>query len=458
MPARKHTPHRPAPKEFKLIMPVFSRSARTFFRAPLAGASLIAVLVLAAPVALAAAITGTVTNRTNGKPSAGDTVTLIRLAQGMQEAAHATSDSHGHYTLDVTDSDAMHLIRVTHQGANYFQPVPPGTSNADVDVYDAAPKVAGVSLEADVLRIESNGGSLHVIESFFIKNDSAPPRTQMSAHPFEFYIPAGAQITGSAALGPGGMPVQSAPVPMGDPGHYTFIFPLRPGETRLQLSYQLPYSGALAFTPKFAMAVDNYAILLPKSMQFAPATPASFQSVNEDTNAQTYLVKNVKPGVKLAFKVAGSGQLPQETDANGQSSGGTQASGPMQEGQSGSASAANDTRPGGGLGTPIDTPDPLNKYKWWILAVVGALLAAGAGILLRQSPQSSGAASATASANVSQGSVLLLALKEELFALETERIEGKISQPEYDRIKVALETVLQRALSRQPRKTPPSTS
>lgn len=451
-----HAFNRPAPKELTIIMPTLQTAARKLRRAPRAAAALTALLVLSAPVALAASISGTVTDRTNGKPSAGDTVTLIRLAQGMQEAAHATSDSHGHYTLQISDSDAMHLVRVTHQGANYFQPVPPGTSNADVDVFDVAPKVNGVSLEADVLRIETGDGGLHVIESFFIKNDSAPPRTQMSAHPFEFYIPAGAHITGSAALGPGGMPVQSAPVPMGDPGHYTFIFPLRPGETRLQLSYQLPYSGAQNFSPKFTMAADNYAILLPKSMQFAPASPAAFQPVNEDVNAQTYLAKNVKPGARMEFKISGSGQLPQETDANGQNSG-AQPTGPMQEGQSGAASAANDTRPGGGLGTPIDTPDPLSKYKWWILAVVGALLAAGAGILLRQSPQSSSAAPASTGTNAPQGSALLLALKEELFALETERIEGKISQQEYERIKAALEAVLQRALHRQAGKsTPPA--
>ncbi len=449
---------RPAPKESTQTMPTFCKIVRTLRRAPRAAAALIALLILAAPMALAASISGTVTNRTNGKPSAGDTVTLIRLAQGMQEAAHATSDSHGHYTLQISDSDTMHLVRVTHEGANYFQPVPPGTTNADVDVYDAAPKVNGVSLEADVLRIESGDGGLRVVESFFIKNDSAPPRTQMSAHPFEFYIPAGAQITGSAALGPGGMPVQSAPVPLGDPGHYTFIFPLRPGETRLQLSYQLPYSGAQTFSPKLTMAADNYAIMLPKAMHFVPASPATFQSVNEDVNAQTYLAKNQKPGAQLAFKISGTGQLPQESAQGDQSSGSAQPSGPMQEGQGGSASAANDTRPGGGLGTPIDTPDPLSKYKWWILAAVGALLAAGAGILLRQSAQSTSATPVSVGANAPKGSVLMLALKEELFALETERLEGKISQQEYDRVKSALEAVLQRALNRQAGKVPPPTA
>ncbi|HUZ03864.1 MAG TPA: hypothetical protein VMU62_00785, partial [Acidobacteriaceae bacterium] len=227
-------------------------------------------LLATTTVAFAASIDGTVTNRTTNKPSAGDAVTLLRLSQGMQEAARTTTDSHGKYTLQVSDSDPMHLVRVTHQGANYFQEVPPGTSNADVDVYDVAPRLAGVNLEADVVRIDTDSSGLRVIESFFIKNTSTPPRTQMSAHPFEFYLPIGAQIIGSAALGPGGMPVQSAPVPLGDPGHYTFIFPIRPGETRFQVSYHLAYSGTQTFSPKVTIATDNYAIMVPKSMQFTP--------------------------------------------------------------------------------------------------------------------------------------------------------------------------------------------
>ena len=418
-------------------------------------------LLAATTTMLAASITGTVTDRTTNKPSAGDTVTLIRLSQGMQESTHTTTDHDGHFTLDVPDADTMHLVRVTHQQANYFQPVPPGTNNADVDVYDVAAKVAGINMEADVMRIDTDSSGLRVIDSFFIKNVSTPPRTQMSAHPFEFYLPVGAQIIGSAALGPGGMPVQSAPMPLGDPGHYTFVFPLRPGETRFQVSYHLPYSGAQAFAPRFTMETDNFAIMLPKSMQFIPSAMAAFRSVNEDVNAQTFLARNLNPGAKLGFKVSGTGQLPQETAQDSQSqSGGPQTEagppGPMAPDQGGAASASTDTRPGGGLGTPIDTPDPLTKYKWWILGGIGILLAAGAGILLRQPiPQSAGSAVGTAAragsvgANTAKGSVVLLALKEELFALETERLDGRLTPEEYDRQKAALEIVLKRALERQ---------
>jgi hypothetical protein len=44
--------------------------------------------------------------------------------------------------------------------------------------------------------------------------------------------------------------------------------------------------------------------------------------------------------------------------------------------------------------------------------------------------------------------VLLDALKQELFQLETERLQQKISQPEYDSAKAALDETLRRALAR----------
>ncbi len=87
-----------------------------------------------------------------------------------------------------------------------------------MDVFNAAAKVKGVSSEADVMRMQTDesGKTLQVVENFFVKNESNPPMTQFSDRPFEFYLPEGAVVEGSAALAPGGMPVQASPVPLGD--------------------------------------------------------------------------------------------------------------------------------------------------------------------------------------------------------------------------------------------------
>ncbi|MCI0355233.1 MAG: hypothetical protein L0099_09380, partial [Acidobacteria bacterium] len=45
--------------------------------------------------------------------------------------------------------------------------------------------------------------------------------------------------------------------------------------------------------------------------------------------------------------------------------------------------------------------------------------------------------------------ILLDALKDELFALETERVEGRISQQEYEQAKAGLDRALGRALQQK---------
>lgn len=457
-----------------------------------------ALLLLAAP-AFAASITGVVTNRTTGKPAAGDDVTLIRLSQGMQEAGHSKTDARGHYSLDLPD-DGIHLVRVTHDKANYFQPVQPGETSANVDVFSAAPKVTGVTTEAEVLHVQSDasGNSLSVVASFFVKNASSPPKTQFSDRPFDFYLPAGAVVEGSVALGPGAMsmPVKSPPVPLGDPDHYAFVFPIRPcagdaaadracGETRFQVTYRLPYSGSLTLSPRVAMPTDTVAVMLPKSMVFKAAAGAPYTSATDELNAQAFVARDVQPGAPLAFTVTGTGQLPRDTQQAQSGAQGGQQSGPTPQGtdapNSGDLSPAEasarqraDTKPGVGLNNPLDSQgdlEPWAKYKWWILGGLGLALAAGAGIMMKSgtpAPAAAGTSGAgvphprEANAGADQvafnadplapsparGSVLLQALKEELFTLETDKLSGKLSEPEYTQQRSALETVLRRAMAR----------
>jgi hypothetical protein len=419
---------------------------------------LLAVLAfIATIVAHAASISGTVTNKTTNKPAADDDVVLIAFGQGMQEAARTKADAGGHFTLDIPDN-GMHLVRVDHQKATYFEPVPPGTKTVNVTVYDVAPKVEGVSTEADVMRIETTPQGLHVVQNYFVKNESNPPRTQFSKQAYEIYLPPDAKIEASAAMGPGGMPVSSSPVPLEDKGHYAFVFPVRPGETRFQLSYTLPYNGSYKFTPRLAVPAENVAVMMPKSMQFNGGAP--FQQADVDENAQTFLARNVQPSQALAFTVSGTGSMPRDSEQTGASAPGGQGPAGMPGASDQSAAAAPDNRPGGGLGNPIDTPDPLQKYKWWILSGLALVLVIAAAFFLRAKPATTSTAAppapsplvptrpVTAGLNGSSAS-LLAALKDELFTLETDRLEGKLSDADYVEIKSALEVVLRRALARQ---------
>ena len=110
-----------------------------------------AALFALSAVAAAQTLTGTVTNGTTTKPAAHDDVVLIDLMQGMNEAARTKTDAAGRFTLNV-GSQGPHLVRVNHQGVNYFRMAPPGTTSVEVQVYDAAKKVEGITGTVNVTR------------------------------------------------------------------------------------------------------------------------------------------------------------------------------------------------------------------------------------------------------------------------------------------------------------------
>ncbi len=420
---------------------------------------LLALLTLST-TAFATTITGVVTNRTTGKPAAGDTVVLLRLAQGMQELAHTTTDARGRYSIDVP-AEGFHLLRVAHDNATYFGQIPPNATTVDIDVYSAAPHVKGVTTEAVVLRLQTDapGQNLRVVENFFVKNDSAPPTTQFSAEPFDFYLPEGAVIEGAAALGPGGNPLKVSPVPLAERNKFTYLFPIRPGETRFQVSYHLPYSGHIDFPNKLVGPTGTVAIMLPKSITFTPAKGSPLGAVNDDVNAQTFVAQNVSADQPVGFTLSGKGELPRDPQSpTGSPSAPTQGA----DASAAPTAATDNTAPGKGLDNPLDPNgdrEPLSKYKWWILGGLALLLAAAAGVLLRK-PTIPGAPSMTASPSwvgsqtldattpATQNAQLLHVLKEELFALETDRLQSRISDSDYAEQKAALELILRRALTR----------
>ena len=413
-------------------------------------------LLLIGPLAQAATVSGTVTNKTTGNAAVGDAVELVDVQAGMRTAAHATTDGNGHYSINEPGS-GPYLVRAMHQGAGYFIAAPQGSGTGNITVYDVAAKVQNVSIEADVMEVEAANGQLQVTERYFVHNTSFPPVTQWSAHSFEIVLPAEATIDGAEAQRPSGLPTSITLDPYGTKGNYAFNFPIQPDngekETLFQLVYHVPYgSGKFTFRkPQVSLPADNFAVLLPKSMTFTPGVGAAFKPAPGDPGVQTLLTRNVEPGKTLEFTISGIGSMPRED----QGAGGSQQSGMgAQDNGNGSQEAGPGSQPGGGIGNPINTPDPLSKYKWWILGSLALLLVVAAAFLLRKpAPGAShdagtGPTQAFASPSA-KNSALLNALKEELFAVESEKIHGTIKPEEYAQVKAALETVLKRALNKK---------
>jgi hypothetical protein len=396
------------------------------------------LLIASASSLFAATLTGTVTNGTTNKPSAGDEVVLIKLAAGMEEVGHTKTDAEGKFTFTFQDDRTPHLVRAIHQGAAYHKPAPPGTNSLEVQVYDVSKKVEGVKAIADLIYLQASKGDLAVMRLFAVENNSQPPRTQMSDSGFEFYVPEGAEIDDAQAQTAGGQWVNTSPTPQAEKGRYGFPFPLRPGQTQLRVTYHVRYSGKTTVNPRLIYPLQHLVVIMPRSIGFAPNQSGIYQDKQPPDlpEAIAEVATDPRPEENLAFEISGEGML-QDRNQNASS------------GASGQPAPSANSRPGGGLGTPGEEPDPLDKYRWWILAGFGLVLAGGAVYTTTRSnsPASFNPAPAAAAASGRSG-VLLDALKEELFQLEMEHQQGHISDQDYAKAKSALDQTLARAIKR----------
>jgi uncharacterized membrane protein len=399
-------------------------------------------LFLACSLAASAeTIRGVVRNGTTNKPSAGDEVVLKRIAAGMEDVARTTTNSKGEFTFNAPSGQQAFLIWVKHQEVTYTKVAMPGNSGpVAVQVFDASSAVKEISLSEHILVLQTSpaGDNLKADEISTLTNQSSPPRTKNGQHTLDFYLPENAKVEEATAQTQGNMALKTSVVPdKSENNRFFFGYPLRPGQTQFRLSFSVPYTGKLALAPRMAVPAQNMMVVVPNSIKFAPQDGSVYSPQHQPQfpNVTMYVAKDIKPDAKLGFELQGTGELPREEASSG--------------GGGGRGGQSEDSRPGGGLGVPNERPDPLHNGQWLFLGVLAVFLTAGAVYVYTAKPAEAPAKRKSPKAGKDKSSLLLEAMKEEVFQLESDRLQGKITQQEYETAKTALDKTLQRAVKRQ---------
>ena len=397
-------------------------------------------LLLACSLAAAAdTLKGVVQNSTTNKPSVGDEVTLKKIGNGMEDVAKTKTNAKGEFTFNVPPAQQPYLVWVQHQGVTYTQAGLPGGVPVAVRVFDAAASIKEITVldHAMAIQTSEDGATLNAEEFFTVGNQSNPPRTLTGKQTLEFYLPEGASITESSVQS-GKTQLKAAVVPAGEKNKFAFVFPIRPGQTQFHVLYTVPYSGKLEIDPRSDLPTQTLMVAAPDSIKFAASDSAVYENKTNPQfkNVNFFIAKNVTPKQKVAFAISGKGEMPREE----------QASAPRNGGARGEPAG-----PGGGLGLPNERPDPLHSGQWLFLGVLSLFLAAG-GVFVYTSNQN---VAVTAGSAIPQdrSTLLMEAMKEEVFQLESDRLQGKINPQDYQTAKAALDKTLQRAVQRQSKAT-----
>lgn len=276
----------------------------------------LALALLLIPAARAA-VDGAVVNRTTGKPQPGAIVTLYGLGGpgGMKPVKTVKTDDKGAFSIDAEIS-GPHLLQTIYSNVLYNEMLQPGvkTSGLELAVYESSNKPASAKVAQHMIIVEPLGDVLHVNESFVLQNTGNTTYNDPANGTLQVFLPEG--VTGEPRVmitAPQGMPLQRPASPTGVKGIYKIDFPVKPGDTRFDVTYVMPLSEKRVFASKVLHNGGPIRIIAPQGVTL---TGDSITLVGQEpkTQAKVYDIR----GKDYSVQIEGSGQLgPPEPEESG---------------------------------------------------------------------------------------------------------------------------------------------
>ncbi|HWF11516.1 MAG TPA: hypothetical protein VG297_23775 [Bryobacteraceae bacterium] len=282
------------------------------------------LLLLLAPFSQAA-IDGFVINATTNKPQAGSTVTLYQTTQqGPQNLGSVKTDAQGKFvfTQDVKagEGGGPLLLQAVYDGVQYNKTLPPGfpTLGVNIPVYQSSKNRGEAQIEQHFFVLEPGpDGTMTVNEGFVYKNDGKTTWNDPDRGTLQFELPAEAKGKVEVnVLAPGGLPIRRAPDPLGKPNQFKVDFPIKPGESRVDLAWTMPFKSPGVFKDHILSKAGVVRVVAPLGVEFK-SDDVSVLGQEPSSKATIYAVK----GPDVEFQVNGTGLFNQQDDqSNGNQS------------------------------------------------------------------------------------------------------------------------------------------
>jgi hypothetical protein len=255
--------------------------------------------------AYAAPIEGIVLNGATGKPQPGATVTLFRLASanGPEALETVKSDPSGKFSM-TKEVPGPRMIQVAYDGVTYSKVITPATpsNGVTIDVFPSSTKPGAAHIDQHMLLLEPTAANqLNISESF------------------EFYLPPGTDGKVEVnALAPGGMPIRRAAEKTAKPNIFKIDFPIKPGQSRIDLAYSLPFTSPGEFESKVLYKGAPTRVVTAQGVTVAGTGVTNLGPGPQGTNATIFGVDS--PEFKLA--ITGTGSLKGDSADQGADQGG----------------------------------------------------------------------------------------------------------------------------------------
>ena len=203
--------------------------------------ALAALFVISLPLL---AVDGVVINATTGKPQSGVAINLVQPSQnGMVQLGNTTTDSQGQFKIDKQIPPGPGLLQATYEGTTYNQIITPGmaTTGVQLKVYDSTKKAGIARTVEHLILLEPGADRLRISETFVLGNDSNLTYNDPAKGSIQFFLPPATDGKAQVIItAPGGMPIPRPALKTPVAGIYKVDYPVKPGETRMDVSYTIP--------------------------------------------------------------------------------------------------------------------------------------------------------------------------------------------------------------------------
>jgi hypothetical protein len=221
-----------------------------------------------------AAIDGVVVNRTTGQPQPGATITVNKMnaTTGMlnDNAGIAKTGAQGQFAFPAS-VDGPTLLRATWDGVTYNQMLRPGTpaSGLTIDVFNSSKNPGSSKVDKHMILFEPGAGQMTVNETILLKNDGQTTWNDSKDGTLPFYLPSTHGKLQIRATAPGGVDVPATEIKSPKPDVYKVDFAIKPGETRFDLTYSVPYTMGSQYEGKVVTKDDNTYLIVPNGVTLA---------------------------------------------------------------------------------------------------------------------------------------------------------------------------------------------